>query len=486
MENRVQSKKSSPVWLIGLDGASFDVFQPMIDAGRLPNLGGIIERGATGILRSNEVPFTPQAWATVITGKNPGSHGVFGFVRQMPGRPPEFLNSKAMQGERLWTWFSRRGLKNLVINVPLTYPPEPLNGMMITGMMTPSEASQFTYPAELKDRVLKNWPDYRVDVRASIDKSRNAAFLEELEAALEVSIDLMATFVKEEKPDFFFPVFVLPDRIQHVFGHYFHPASSIYDEAVAKKWRPRIWDSYSRLDEALGQLLDLAPPEANVLFISDHGFTMESGGFFTNDFLADLGLLKMKTGGGHGATRSIIRKFNTPAVKRLVPNVLVKKTINLTKEAIDWSKTAAYAASSAQQGISINLAGREPEGIVAQADYDQIRDRIIEALISVRFGDTDKPAVKAYRREDIFSGPFLEAIPDIILNFEDSHLEAKEAVLGAGAVKLSNGGSRAIHHRDGFFAAYGPSIEPGRREGLSLKDIAPMVRALSDADPLRK
>lgn len=473
------SKERRPVWLIGLDGASFDILQPMIDAGRLPVIAGLMARGTAGILKSNVVPFTPQAWATVITGTNPGGHGVFGFVRQMPGRPPEFLSSKTMRGERLWALFSRRGLKNLIVNVPLTYPPEPLNGMMITGMMTPSEASQFTYPPELKDRITREWPGYRVDVRASIDKSRNLAFLDELEAALEVSVDLMAALVKEVEPDFFFPVFVLPDRIQHVFGHLIHPASAAYDGETARKWRPRIWDSYTKLDAALGRLLAMAPPEANVLFISDHGFTMERGGFFTNDFLSGLGLLKLKAGGGRGAARSMVRKFNTPAIKRLVPNFLVRRTISLTKEAIDWSQTAAYASSAAQQGISINLQGREPEGTVAPGDYDRVRERIMEALSLARKPDTGEPAVKAYRREDIFSGPYIEAIPDIVLSFEDSRLEAKDAVLGAGAVALSDGGSRAVHHRDGIFIACGPSIEPGPCEKLTLEDIAPMVLALA-------
>src|SRR3972149_8571109 len=123
------------VWLIGLDGASVDILEPMMAAGRLPVISGLIGRGASAVLKSNVAPITPQAWASVITGKNPGKHGVFGFVRQAPGRPPEFLSSRSIKAERLWTWFGRAGLTSLVINVPLTYPPEPLHGMMVTGMM---------------------------------------------------------------------------------------------------------------------------------------------------------------------------------------------------------------------------------------------------------------------------------------------------------------------------------------------------------------
>lgn len=471
--------KRAPIWLIGLDGASFDILDPMITEGRLPVIANLLENGASGVLRSNIAPFTPQAWASVITGKNPGKHGVFGFVREMPGCPPEFLSSRSINGDRLWTWFGRGGLSSLVMNVPLTYPPEPLTGKMITGMMTPSLDSLFTYPAALKDRVLSDYPDYRLDVRGGIEHSRNAAILDEIDAAVAERTKLAADLITEDRPDFLFLVFVLPDRIQHTFCRHIHPGSAFYDSKTTAKLRARIYDSYEKLDQALGRLLALAPPEANILIASDHGFAIERGAFNANDFLSGMGALTLRAGATGIAARAVINKFNVAAIKKFVPGRFMKKTLNFTKEAIDWSKTAAYASSLQQQGIFINLLGREPHGTVPAEQYEHWRDRIIEALNELKHPRTGQPVISSYRREQMFTGPFVDSLPDIILDFLEPGLEAKETVLGGPAMSWFEDGVRGVHHRDGIFIGYGPAINAGRFEGLVLEDIAPNILAMA-------
>lgn len=471
------------VWLIGLDGASFDIFEPMFAAGNLPVLKGLMDRGASGILESSVVPFTPQAWGSVITGNNPGKHGIFGFVRQMPGRPPEFLSSRTLQGDKIWTCLGRSGLESVIVNVPLSYPPDPLNGAMVTGMMTPSTDSEFTYPAELKERVLADWPDYKLDVTSSIDKSRSLAILEDLEKAMEMRVELTLKLIEERSPDFLFKVFVLPDRIQHAFCQFIHPKSGAYKSAKAEKWRERIWESYNKLDTAIGRLLDAADEGTDILFVSDHGFSVEQGGFFTNDFLARAGLLNFKNGKGPGAgtagmMRGLIRRFNLAGIKRFVPNKMITKTINMTKESIDWSNTRAYASPLAQQGIYVNLQGREPEGIVGPGEYEHVREKILSEILGLEGPQAGVPPVRAWRREDLYDGPFVQSIPDIVLEFSASSLEAKDAVLGGDPLSWSDGSSRGIHHRDGFFLAAGPRVHPGKCEGLVLEDIAPNILTL--------
>ncbi len=470
------------VWLIGLDGASFDILEPIFAAGKMPVLKEVMDAGASGILKSSVVPFTPQAWGSVITGNNPGRHGIFGFVRQMPGRPPEFLSSRTLQGDKLWMWLGRRGLKSMVVNVPLTYPPDPLNGVMVTGMMTPSTESEFTYPPELKDRILRERPDYRLDVTSSIDKSRNLALLDELEAAMENRMALTLDLLKDEDPDFLFKVFVLPDRIQHAYAQFIHPKSTAYNSPKASRARERIWDSYAKLDEALGRLLAAAPEGTDVIFLSDHGFSVERGGFFTNDFLAGIEALSFKSGGSAsagaaGLLRGAIRRLNLAGIKKFVPNKMIRQTINMTKEAIDWERTQAYASPLAQQGISINLKGREPDGIVEPDDYERVRDAILAEIVQIGAENEERP-IAAYRREEAFSGPYVKGIPDIVLDFAASSLEAKEAVLGGDPISWSDGGSRGIHHRDGLFLGLGPNVRPGAYEDLSLEDIAPNVLGL--------
>ncbi len=471
------------VWLIGLDGLSFDILEPIFAAGKMPVLQGIMEKGASGVLESSIVPFTPQAWGSVITGNNPGKHGIFGFVRQMPGRQPEFLSSRTLKGDRIWTHLGRAGLKSLVVNVPLTYPPDPLRGTMVTGMMTPSIESEFTYPSELKERILQTRPDYRLDVTSSINKSRNLSILDELETTMESQVGLTLELLAEEDPDFLFKVFVLPDRIQHAFSQFIHPKSTAYESARALRWRERIWESYARLDRAIGRLLQEASDETDILFLSDHGFSVERGGFFTNDFLAGIGALKFKGGGGAsaGLLRSLIRHLNLAGIKKFVPNRVIRQTIAKTKEAIDWSQTEAYASPLAQQGIYINLKGREPNGIVETGDYKTVCDRIITEIAKVN-PDQENLVVVACRREDVFDGPYIEGIPDIVLDFSSSSLEAKDAVLGAGPLSWTDGGSRGIHHRDGVFLGLGPGIRAGQYRGLRLEDIAPNALALFGLD----
>lgn len=468
-----------PVWLIGLDGASFEILKPMMDAGALPVLSGLIDRGATGVMKSMVAPFTPQAWASVMTGNNPGKHGIFGFTRQLPGQPPEFLNLKSIKGDRLWTWFGQAGLSSLVVNVPLTYPPEPLNGAMITGMMTPSLDSDFTYPGQLKSRVLSKQPNYRLDVVNSTSRSRNTDILGEIESAMDIQVELVLDLVRETSVSFLFFVFVLPDRIQHMFSKFIHPKSPLYDSRRTLEWRTRIWESYARMDRAIGRLMAAAPNEANILFASDHGFTVNQGDFYANDFLASLGLLSLENASRHGIARSLIRHLNVSKVKQFVPGPWLRKTATLTKAAIDWSSTKAYASPPTQSGIFINLIGRGAKGIVPEAEYESLRDRIIEALSSIGHPHTGAPVVKGVRREDAFFGPYIETIPDILLDFGDSGFESKDAILNGHYLTMSDGQPRGIHHRDGIFVAVGPQVKPGNFEGLRLPDLAPNVLSLA-------
>src|SRR5262245_28562633 len=145
---------SRPVLVIGLDGATFDLMLPWIATGHLPTLGGLLRDGAWSRLRSTIPPITPCAWSSFMTGKNPGKHGLFDFVEPTAnGRGMSFTNASSRRGETLWGYLSRLGLKVGVLNVPMTYPPEPLNGYQISGLDTPNERSRFTHPEALRQEL---------------------------------------------------------------------------------------------------------------------------------------------------------------------------------------------------------------------------------------------------------------------------------------------------------------------------------------------
>ena len=132
-------KNVRKVICIGLDGATFDLIRPWLSKGKLPNIGRIIKDGVWGELESVIPPVSAPAWTSFMTGKNPGKHGIFGFKKEKQGTYEElFVNRKLIKSETLWKCLSDVGKKVIVINVPLTYPPEEINGYLMSGMDTPS------------------------------------------------------------------------------------------------------------------------------------------------------------------------------------------------------------------------------------------------------------------------------------------------------------------------------------------------------------
>ena len=155
------------VLIIGLDGGTWSVLTPWINNGSLPNLGRLQQAGCWGDLLSTIPPLTAPAWSTFATGKNPGKHGVFHFVSsgfsqaaRTVGATPEIVDSRSIKSATLWDILGHHNRKVGLVNIPMTYPPRPVNGFMITSFLTPPNASVFTYPPELSSKLT----DYQIDL----------------------------------------------------------------------------------------------------------------------------------------------------------------------------------------------------------------------------------------------------------------------------------------------------------------------------------
>ena len=156
------------VLVIGIDGGTFDIINPLINKGSLPNLKRLIENGSSGILQSTIPPVSPAAWSTFITGQNPGSHGIYNFFDIWPNTYKlRILNASMRKGKSFWKYAEEAGKRVCLINVPFTFPPEKVNGVVIAGMDTPSYDSDFMYPKELKDEIERHVGKYRVDTHIS-------------------------------------------------------------------------------------------------------------------------------------------------------------------------------------------------------------------------------------------------------------------------------------------------------------------------------
>ncbi len=262
------------VLVIGLDGATFDVIKPMIKEGKLPNIAKLMKNGAYGELQSTIPPFTPIAWTSMITGKNAGKHGIMNFRRLTKDHKIEYLNGGSIKEKTIFEIASEAGLKCVVMNVPMTYPPKKINGVWISGMDAPPN-SVYTYPKELTEKLNKQ--GYRVDLDFGLEYSENKRrYLLDL-VEMKKSREKAALELLKEGWDMAMVVFVLTDRVQHMFW------SS----------KSNIGEAYEEVDKSVGKLLG-ACPEANVLLVSDHGAGPIHSGVSLNSYLKKEGYLVFK------------------------------------------------------------------------------------------------------------------------------------------------------------------------------------------------
>lgn len=408
--------------------------------GSLPNLAKLMKVGVSGPLESVMPPITPPAWTSFMTGKNPGKHGIFHFVEtEHGGYAMNYANATSRRSPTVWKLLNDAGYSVGTMNIPFTYPPEPLDGFQISGMDTPSESSPFIHPPELRDELLKHLGEIQLDLRflgAMSTDERREQVLVEMEQ-MDKQWTKAALYLLENHPqDVMMFVFMSIDTVQHYFWQHMDKDHFIHDPRVAPKFGNAIRKVYERLDAAAGQIIDRLPPETAVFVVSDHG-----GGpvvdrtIFLNRYLAQIGLLhyhKKATSGIRTLLNKVMR-FGFSLLRGTLTSrqksqlaVLFPKMLKKTEEAyssftsIDWSRTKAYCSEvlASPPSIWINLKGVKPQGIVEAADYDALINLIIGKLAELKDPRDGQPVIKrVYRRDEVFHGPFAKEGADLVLDW---------------------------------------------------------------------
>ena len=438
-------KKVPKVVVIGLDAATWTVIRPCMAEGKMPNLAKLMKAGVSGTLESILPPITPPAWTSFMTGKNPGKHGIFHFVEtEYGGYAMKYANATSRRSPTVWKLLNNAGYSVGTMNIPFTYPPEPLNGFQISGMDTPSETSPFIHPPELREELVKHLGGIQLDLRflgaMSTDERRNQV-LAEMEQ-MDNQWTKAALYLLENHPqDVMMFVFMSIDTVQHYFWQHMDKGHFLHDLKLAPKFGDAVRKVYERLDAAAGQIIDLLPPETTLFVVSDHG-----GGpvvdrtIFLNRYLAQLGLLNYdeKTTSGirrlgkkllrvsFSALRSTLTSRQKSRLAMLFPKIRQKSEMAYSSfTSIDWSRTKAYCSEvlASPPSIWINLKGVKPQGIVDPGDYDALVAFIIEKLAELKDPRSGKPVInRVYRRNEIFHGPFAHEGADLVLDWwsEDS------------------------------------------------------------------
>jgi predicted AlkP superfamily phosphohydrolase/phosphomutase len=474
--------------VIGLDGATYDLILPWVKAGELPVFGRLLEESAWGPLESTRPPLTCPAWPVFYTGRNPGKLGAIDFISGNGG--DRIVSYGDIRGLAFWDLAARGGLRSVVINVPVTYPPRIVNGLMLSGMLTPPDRPFYT-SREVMDEIETQVGEYLVDLDivtlGSFDRRRSLnRFYHMMEQRHKT-----AMYLKKTQPhDIMVVVFQGPDIVSH------------------RLWNQKedVLDVYRLMDRYVGEL---AHDVESLLIMSDHGFAGYEKGVRVNQFLFERGdlarekadhpvdfthgssaILKHRFGSANdpglgrinwlrkwfwrlGIDRNLIKgilgeRWALEALRRGAPSIL-KKLIPPERFVVDREESTAFLHATRTRSICIN-AHRIPPGV----SYEVYKQRLIEDLLSM----TDEESgihvfSRIYHRDELYHGPYVEQFPDLFLETAPSYLvrgDFGSSVIGTFSAPKS------AHDQKGIFLWRGSKIKPGScSESIRLVDLAPTI-----------
>lgn len=477
------------VIVIGLDGATFDLIKPWVSQGKLPTFAKLMETGAWGDLASTIPPHSPPAWSTFSTGLNPGKHGIYDFRRREFGSYETGLtNGSHRCGYPIWKILSDYEKVVGVVNIPITYPPEPVNGVLISGMDTPDKATDYTYPLEVATELVHEIGNPFRFIGAFLLEDMNTGHYgrawDRINRTLELHVEAVRYLLNSREFDCFIVNFSATDAVQHHFWRFIDATHPQYEHEAAVKYGICIYEVYKKMDDCLAEVWPDLDEDTVLIVISDHGFGPASNrAVYLNNWLEQQGLLKMKNRVARAWWRRYIPDLAKKIGKKLMPDLYDKARAPLSPIFVDWSKTRAYA-DEYLHCIWINLLGRDPQGIVQPGEeYEELRDFIIDGLEALRDPSTGLSVVgKVYRREDIYWGAQLNLFPDLQVeqrwepffqirpSYTAPDLAPVRTLTSAKVVadRLLSG----VHRPNGIFLAIGANIKSASDlPGLKLIDL---------------
>jgi predicted AlkP superfamily phosphohydrolase/phosphomutase len=485
----------SKVFAIGVDGGTLELVQPWAQAGKLPTFARIMAQGAVGELESTIPPITGPAWASFMTGKNPGGHGVGDWMRRVDGGyrlTP--VNATEIKSRLFWDLLGQAGKRVGIINVPVTYPPRPLNGFLISGLLTPRGSQDFTYPPALAQQLQQELGSYQAHLSQFYAKGRVEPFLQDLWGLIEGRTKAALYLMDRFEWDFFMVHYFATDAVQHALWHCMDPKHPQHDPREAERYGNAILECYQRVDTAVGQLISELDDDTVLLVMSDHGAGSLYKYIYLNNWLLKEGYLKLKQDPFtllkslafrlgftpeslyRGMARLGLNKVAFRAQKKTRYNLL--RTFFLSAQDIDWGGTKVYSIGNIGQ-IFINLKGREPMGIVEPgAEYEDLRDEIMAKLRQVRDPETgEKVMERVYKREEVYSGPYLPQMADILILPKDlSYQAAGLSEFMSNTIMAPSFGYTGGHRMQGLCMLRGDCIRPkSELKGARIIDLAPTI-----------
>ncbi len=418
---------------------------------KLPNLKALREKGLWGELESTIPAITVPAWMSMMTSKNPGKLGFYGFRNRAGYGYDELLyaNSLAVKEPTVWDLLGQAGKQSVVLSVPQTYPPKPINGCLVGCFLTPDTNSEFTYPKELRDELWENVGEYVIDVKdfRTDDKVNLIKQIYHMTARRFATV----RYLMDKKPwDFFMFVEMGVDRIHHGMWKHVDPEHPKYEPG--NRFEKSILNYYQYIDEEIGTLLAKVGEDTTILVVSDHGAERMDGGINFNDWLVREGYLTVKE--------------------------MPQEPAPLKNKNIDWSQTKVWGSGGYYGRLFLNVKGREPQGVINPQDYQKTRNELIAKLEALTDPEGNNIGTKVFKPEEIY--PVVNGIaPDLIVYFGNLRWRSLGTIGNPTLWSFENdtGPDDANHAQYGLFILYDPQ-NPGKGRQVSdahVMDIAPTI-----------
>jgi predicted AlkP superfamily phosphohydrolase/phosphomutase len=495
--NRPRSK----ILVIGLDGATLDLIEPWAQQGDLPTFRRLMVEGAYGSLRSTIPPMTAPAWTSFMTGKNPGKHGLYDWVyRHDDSYDVSPVTAAHCQEPTLWSLLSFAGRRVCTINVPMTYPPTPLNGAMISGMPAPSTQVPITYPPDLLAEIEREVGEYLLypDPGQAYSDQGVDAFLDDLYRTTDTRLRVLDYLRTKEDWDFCMLVLNGTDTVQHAMWKFMSASHPLHDPEKQTKYGDAILRYFQHVDRALDRIVASLDDDTTLVLMSDHGFGPFHKFIHLNNWLRQQGWLQIKRTSRARIKSGLFDLGLTPMriynlLMRLGLGALKRKVVRgrgqgflrklfLSFDDVDWRRTTAYALGNVGQ-IFLNVRGREPQGLVQPGEeFEVTRARIMARLRELCDSQTGEQVVEAvYRREQVYWGSKVEQAADIV--FVPTRMEYfgfGEYEFGSNQIiEAMKRGISGTHRLNGMMLFWGKGVRTGTRlKDAQIVDLAPTMLQL--------
>lgn len=439
------------VVILGIDGATFNIIDPLIEKGKLPNVKKIIENGFSGNMKSTASPESPPAWTSLITGVNPGQHGIYDFLKVTKDYQVKLNLSYDRKAKPFWEILD---IKSIIVNIPLTYPPD--HEIMIGDMLSPGLGSDFVKPKELKKEILENIKGYKITVDWELYQGKREEFLIDLKKMIRARLELFEYLMKNKEWDLFFGVEIATDRLQHLF------------------WgEEELTEVYGILDEYIGNLIER---DITLFIVSDHGFGEVKEVFYMNEWLKENHYLTIKENRRLNLLRKLgINKENISLIlKKLKIDVeglrmrlpeKIKNSIPASKpslfQSIDWKNSKCFFYGIGN--VFINKKSRFSLGNVE--NVEELKEELKEKLLALEF------IKQVYDGEEVYKGSEREFAPDLVVELKEGY-SFGQSLNKSWLDKAID--RKADHLPEGICLAYGKHIKKDKAD-LEIIDFAPTI-----------